>query len=69
MIGARLTLDRDGVMVGVNDTKFGKKRSFGKLAVGNKNGKEAEGKVRGEGGRALVGEGRVNGILAMDANL
>ena len=34
-------MDRYGVMVGENGAKFGEKRSFGKLAVVDKKGKEA----------------------------
>ena len=36
-------MNRDGVMVGENDAKIGEKRRFGKLTVGNKEGKEVEG--------------------------
>ena len=66
-------MEGDGVMVGVNGAKFDEKRRFGKLAVGNKKGKEAEGRERrgGEGGRTLEGGGRGAGNdgLAMEANL
>ena len=72
MIGVGLTVDRDRVMVGENNTKFGEKRRFGNLAVGNKKGKEAEGRERrgGGGGRNLEGRGRGSGNegLAMDVN-
>ena len=40
MLGAGLTVDRDGVMVGANDAKFGEKRRFGKLVVSDKKGEE-----------------------------
>ena len=33
-------MDRDGVMVGANDAKFGEKRRFGKLVVSDKKGEE-----------------------------
>ena len=56
MLGARLTVDGYGVMVGANEETFGEKRRFGKLAVGDKKGEEAEGRERRGGG------------LAMDAN-
>ena len=46
-------------MVGANGTKFGEKRRFGKLLVGNKKGKEEEGRERrwGGGGHTLDGGG------------
>ena len=37
-------MDGDGVMVGENNSKLGKNRRFGKLAVGDKKVKEAKGK-------------------------
>ena len=37
-------MGRDGVMVGSNDAKFGEKRRFGKLTVGNNKGEGAEGR-------------------------
>ena len=40
----------DGVMVGENVDKFGEKRRFGKLAVGNKKNGEAEGRETRWGG-------------------
>ena len=46
MLGAGLTIDGYGVMVGANKATFGKKRRFGKLAVGDKKGEEAEGRER-----------------------
>ena len=42
-LGAGITTDGEGVMGG-NKSKFGGKIRFGKLAVGNKKGEEAEGK-------------------------
>ena len=57
-MGVELTIDKDGVMVGVKKSKFGEKRRFSKLEVGNKKGKEAEGRERrGGGGDATAGGG------------
>ena len=46
-------MDMDGVMRGANDTKFGENRRFRNLEVGDKKGKEAEGKERGDVIRTL----------------
>ena len=46
LLGMRLNADRDGVMVGSNNSKFGKKRRFGKMEVRNKKGTEVEGRER-----------------------
>ena len=52
--------------------KFGEKRSFGKLGVGDKNGKESEGRERrgggGLGGSTLNGGKGGLGNLAMGAD-
>ena len=54
MLGVRLNLGRGGVMGGSNDAKFDNKRSLDNLAVGDKKGKEAEGREsRGGGGCTL----------------
>ena len=44
MLGAGTTVDGYRVMVGANDNKFDEKRRFRKMAVGDKKGKEAEGR-------------------------
>ena len=55
-------MDRGGVMMGVKNAKFGKKRRFGNLVVVYGKGKEAEGWERrgDEGGNTLEG-GRMGG--------
>ena len=45
-LGVGINVDGDGVMVGANNSKFGKMRRFGELAVGDKKGKEVEGRER-----------------------
>ena len=59
-MGAGLTVDEGRVMRGENNAKFGEKRRFEKLAVGDKKGEEAERRERreGEGGRTLDGGGQ-----------
>ena len=52
LLGSGLTMDREGVMVGANNAKFGEKGRCWKLAVGNNKGKEVEG---GGGGVAKGG--------------
>ena len=42
-MGGGFTVDGDEVMGGVNDAKFGGKRRFGNLVVGNEQGEEVEG--------------------------
>ena len=64
-------MDGDGVMVVVNDTNFGEKGRFRKLAVGNKKGTDAEGRERrgGEGDSPYMGGGGGGDGIAMDADL
>ena len=40
--GAGFTVEMDGVMGGTNDAKFGVKRRFGNLEIGDKKGEEVE---------------------------
>ena len=56
-------MERDRVMMRVNDANFGKKMRFGKLMVGDKKGKEAEGREkRGGGGAPFTGGGGNDGL-------
>ena len=59
-MGAGLTLDKGRGMRRENNSKFGKKRSFEKLAVGDKKGEEVERREirEGGGGRTLDGGGQ-----------
>ena len=59
-MGAGLTVDEGRVLRGENNAKFGEKKRFEKLAVGDKKGEEAERRERreGGGGRTLNGGGQ-----------
>ena len=58
MPGLGPTVEGDGVTGVANDDKFGEKRIFGKLAVGDKKGEEVEGRERRGGGSPFRGGGR-----------
>ena len=57
MLGAGINVNWDGVMVGEENAKFDEKRRFGKLAVGDKKGKDAEGRERRGGHKPSRGRG------------
>ena len=60
-LGVGINMDRDGVMRGTDNVKFGGKRRFGKMVVGDKKGKEAEGEgIKGrQEGDATFGKGNM----------